>query len=125
MSIEYAGVLGSLGTTEELAVFPLQCQRPDGPLNCHVVYAVFTIIPIGKYPVPKVVEVVQDPPNLVGELFYTLGYQVKHLHMHGVYYSIRIFVIAALADRAMVTGMACAVVLNCVLSICLSTFRLI
>ena len=31
-SIEYAGVLGSLGTAEEQTVFPLNCQRPYGPL---------------------------------------------------------------------------------------------
>ena len=31
-SIEYAGVLCSLGTTEEQAVFPLNRQRPYGSL---------------------------------------------------------------------------------------------
>ena len=35
-SVEYAGVLGSLGTAEEQAVFPLNCQRPYGPL-CYVI----------------------------------------------------------------------------------------
>ena len=87
----------------------MNCQRPYGPLNCHVVNAVFTVIPIGEYPVPEVVEVVQGPPHLVGEIFFALGYQVKQLNMHGVYDSICIFVIASLlyALRGVVFWIAC------------------